>query len=452
MAQHKYAHSVFNPAAALTMVTSLLIAGCGGGSGGGSVAPPAPPPPPPPAPPNPHAAYPTVRIQNAAPTAADFIEDVELGTLLTASVNGQQLTLYTFKNDAAGTSNCQINPDSTGCARTWPPLFAGNASTAQGDFTLVTRSDGLKQWAWRGHPLYFFAGGTEPGAAAPTPPDARSGDTFGQLFADIWFIVRPDPFETVTVNDETVFVGKGAILDFGAQDPDVPAINDPANQFPTARSSARNGFTLYTFDVDPGDDNTNCSATGRCSQFWPPLYADLGSIPPSADYKVITRPNGTFQWSYKGKPLYFFVGDNAPRQTNGLTVPPPPNDILWSLAFHTKPPFAPELSALITNVFQSASGGNCTSCHAGVADGPGGLGLGGTRADVREELLRDPSTNTNYMDKQRAAPQSPDTSLLVHKLEGDAGYGNRMPLGGQPLANDVIAAVRQWIANGARNE
>ena len=449
MINRKHLHSIFNPAAALAVTACLSFTGCNhdgaGPSTGGKQDPPV-------GQQDPHAVYPTVRIQRAAPTATDFIQDVELGTLLTAPVNGQQLTLYTFANDTAGQSNCTINADSTGCAKLWPPLFAASDSAPQGNFTIITRNDGLMQWAWRDHALYFFAGGTAPGAAMLTLADMRTGDTYGQLFADLWFVVRSDPFAMATVNNETVFISSGSILDFGVEDPAVPQINDPVNQFPSARSAARNGFTLYTFDFDPGDDTTVCytdNANNFCSRFWPPLYADLGTIPPSADYKVIKRPNGTLQWSYKGKPLYFFLGDNGPQQTNGTNEQIVTNNF-WSLAFQKEPAFKPELSTIIGNVFQNPNGGNCFGCHA-AAGGPAGLELGGTQNQVFAELQAI-STNGAYTDRQRAVPGSPNTSLIVHKVQGDAGYGNRMPLGGTPLPDNVIEAIRQWIANGARNE
>src|SRR5262250_687320 len=103
MILRKFGYSTSNPAALLTAFACLLFAGCGGDD----------PPQAATAPPDPLALYPTVRTQNAAPSATDFIQDAELGALLTATVGGQQLTLYTFGNDTAGTSNCTINPDST---------------------------------------------------------------------------------------------------------------------------------------------------------------------------------------------------------------------------------------------------------------------------------------------------------------------------------------------------
>lgn len=416
------------------------------------------PPPPPPPPVNIYEAYPTAIVQEAAPSLeTDLIDDVESGTILTAKVEGQQRTLYTFKNDTAGVSTCNINADKTGCAKVWPPLFAGETAVAAGDFTLITRTDGLKQWAWRDFPLYFFAGGTESGATEATPPDESTGDTNGFLFNDIWFVVRPDPFEVITLNDEAVFVGKGAILDYGVDDTQIPATTEPVpvDDFPTARSAIRDGFTLYTFDNDLDDGISKCytnNVDNFCSKVWPPLYADLGTIVPSADYTVITRPNGTLQWSYKGKPLYYYVNDPDKAQTDGTIVFPTTTNgnTKWSLAYEDKAAFTPDLSLLIANVFQNASGGNCSSCH-GATTGAGGLELGGTQAEVLAELLAS-SSNAAYADKVRAVAESPDTSLLVHKLEGDTDYGNQMPLGGTPLAADVIAAVRQWIGNGARDE
>ncbi len=47
------------------------------------------------------------------------------------------------------------------------------------------------------------------------------------------------------------------------------------------------------------------------------------------------------------------------------------------------------------------------------------------------------------------APGKPDESLLLQKLKGTA-EGARMPQGGKPLADDVIAQFETWIREGAR--
>ena len=49
----------------------------------------------------------------------------------------------------------------------------------------------------------------------------------------------------------------------------------------------------------------------------------------------------------------------------------------------------------------------------------------------------------------RVEPSNPDDSYLVQKIEGTAAVGGRMPLGGDALPPDTIAAIRQWITDGA---
>jgi hypothetical protein len=51
---------------------------------------------------------------------------------------------------------------------------------------------------------------------------------------------------------------------------------------------------------------------------------------------------------------------------------------------------------------------------------------------------------------QRVEAGDPDNSYLVQKLEGTAAAGARMPLGGAPLDQATIDAIRQWIADGAQ--
>ena len=51
---------------------------------------------------------------------------------------------------------------------------------------------------------------------------------------------------------------------------------------------------------------------------------------------------------------------------------------------------------------------------------------------------------------QRVAPNDPDNSYLIRKLEGGPNIGGaRMPLGGAPLDQTTIDSIRLWITNGA---
>ncbi len=96
---------------------------------------------------------------------------VESGGMLT-SKDGK--TLYTFTKDAPGKSNCN-----GGCAAAWPAFTVANPALAGGDFSIVSRDDGSKQWAYKGQPLYFYAA------------DAKPGDMAGEGQGGVWFVVKP---------------------------------------------------------------------------------------------------------------------------------------------------------------------------------------------------------------------------------------------------------------------
>ncbi len=67
--------------------------------------------------------------------------------------NSAGMTLYTFDKDATGSGKSVCNGP---CATNWPPLMAAADSKASGDYTIITRDDGGKQWAYKGKPLYLW--------------------------------------------------------------------------------------------------------------------------------------------------------------------------------------------------------------------------------------------------------------------------------------------------------
>lgn len=59
--------------------------------------------------------------------------------------------LYIYDRDETGRSNCN-----DGCASAWPPLIAAENDTARlGDWSVVPRADGRRQWAYKGRPVYL---------------------------------------------------------------------------------------------------------------------------------------------------------------------------------------------------------------------------------------------------------------------------------------------------------
>ena len=84
-------------------------------------------------------------------------------------------TVYTFDKDVAGSGKSACNGP---CAQAWPPVAAQASDTASGDWSIVTRDDGSKQWAYKGAPLYTFS------------KDAKAGDTTGDNFKNVWHVIK----------------------------------------------------------------------------------------------------------------------------------------------------------------------------------------------------------------------------------------------------------------------
>jgi predicted lipoprotein with Yx(FWY)xxD motif len=88
--------------------------------------------------------------------------------------NAAGMTLYTFDRDSAGRSACN-----GGCAASWPPLLADGDDAASGDWSIIARADGTKQWAWKGRPLYAWS------------KDQKPGDKLGDGFLNgAWHVAR----------------------------------------------------------------------------------------------------------------------------------------------------------------------------------------------------------------------------------------------------------------------
>ena len=108
---------------------------------------------------------------STAVIAADTPAKLANGALVAA--NG--MTLYTFDKDAANSGKSQCNGP---CAALWPPLMATATDQPSGAYTVITRDDSARQWAFKGKPLYFYQA------------DQKAGDRAGDNFKDVWHIVK----------------------------------------------------------------------------------------------------------------------------------------------------------------------------------------------------------------------------------------------------------------------
>ncbi|MET0348281.1 MAG: hypothetical protein ABW067_00720 [Rhizobacter sp.] len=92
-----------------------------------------------------------------------------------ALVDAKGMTLYTFDKDTAGSGKSACNGP---CATAWPPAMAGASDQAMGDFGIVTRDDGGRQWSFKGKPVYTYQA------------DKKAGDRTGDNFKDVWHIIK----------------------------------------------------------------------------------------------------------------------------------------------------------------------------------------------------------------------------------------------------------------------
>lgn len=225
------------------------------------------------------------------------------GAVLALQHGTTERTLYLLTYDPSEQATC------TGlCTDIWPPLISSvppAVGTGVGRHLLgrIRLADGSFQVTYAGHPVYLFF--------ADLARGAPSGLTNGEDFFDTqahgaWYTVSPtgtpDPGQA-TVQSESATVG--------GQSAQVLAFKS---------GFTGSVFTLYGFS---SDTSATSACTGSCARFWPPL---LTSEPPQAGTGVaqgmlgaIQRPDGTFQVTYNGHPLYLFVNDQA-GTTNGQGV------------------------------------------------------------------------------------------------------------------------------------
>jgi predicted lipoprotein with Yx(FWY)xxD motif len=184
------------------------------------------------------------------------------------------MTLYVFAGDTT--------PDPAA----WPAFAAPADAKPVGDWSVVTRADGAKQWAYKGKALYRSAKDKAPGDS-----NGRAAEN-GQ-----WQVamLQQSPDELSTPAAVTL----------------KPTNNASGDVFVDYK-----GMTLYTFD---GDELGKSACSGDCTKTWIPLKAAELSKP-IGNWTTVRRDDGSRQWAYKERPLYSFAGDGKPGDVKGLAA------------------------------------------------------------------------------------------------------------------------------------
>ncbi len=89
-------------------------------------------------------------------------------------VDAKGNTLYTYDKDTPGKSDCTLL-----CAAAWPPLMVQKGEKAGAGWTVITRANDAKQWAYKGAPLYTYR------------LDVKAGATTGDGVGGEWHLAKP---------------------------------------------------------------------------------------------------------------------------------------------------------------------------------------------------------------------------------------------------------------------
>lgn len=182
------------------------------------------------------------------------------------------MTLYTYDGDTiANRSSCTGD-----CAREFVPATVPAGAEGQGDWGIVLREDGIRQWSHRGKPLYSYA------------KDRRVGDANGKNLNNEWHVLLVDPTAGRLIPDE-----------IGIQE--VAGANGMA-------LVNRAGMALYAFDGAGAEPDP---------LLWAPVRA-AEIARPAGDFAPADGADGSRQWAWQARKLFSFKGDVEIGDANGM--------------------------------------------------------------------------------------------------------------------------------------
>jgi predicted lipoprotein with Yx(FWY)xxD motif len=216
------------------------------------------------------------------------------GQALVSSLN---LTLYTHDGDKDEKSACVGE-----CTSVWPPYAAGAISNPVGDFSIIARPDGIKQWAYKKQPLYTNIN------------DEQPGDIHGHNVDPRWHValitryyMPPDVVITKNARHGTIMSLKNGQTLY-AQD----IVRFTGGGVPHANRIIARGISVYGRQI-----GVNC--TGACTETHKPFLAPADAVA-GGYWSIVTRPDGARQWAYLDFPLYTYAGDKKPGDVRGHDV------------------------------------------------------------------------------------------------------------------------------------
>jgi predicted lipoprotein with Yx(FWY)xxD motif len=245
-------------------------------------------------------------------------------------------TLLISANDQPGKSSCVGE-----CAKEFVPFAAAAGAKAYGDWSLVSRADGISQWAYQGKPLYRYAKESRLGELVDNVVAEEAKKTKGALSGfrrqkkeeappllppEGWSIARFTPGANVPrppgIEIRPVVVEEGTGVGLVTVD----------------------GMTLYGYTGDPEDAvEAECVDGDTCLTKFVPAVVPVAFRGTVGDFAAIDREaDKSRQWTFRGVPLYTFTGDVKPGDTNGAYG----GDGTWKAVLLSIDPYPENIRAL----------------------------------------------------------------------------------------------------------
>lgn len=193
-------------------------------------------------------------------------------------------------------------------ASQWTAVYApALAARDIGRFSIITRRDGRKQWAYQGKALYTYRGdyarndlnGLLAGAGAQPALVYRH---FMPDEVEIRHLPLRGPLLVTADNGHAIYGQTRYHLQYGGR-------------------QMREGYRHTYLDAKAVGPQ---GCAGECARTWHPLQAPENARS-AGFWEIAARPDGTRQWVFRGAHLYTFTGDQKPGDVFGNNR----HDILW---------------------------------------------------------------------------------------------------------------------------
>ena len=229
------------------------------------------------------------------------VKTTTVGRLLT---NDKNYSVYAYEADRSDASLCDLE-----CTRTWKPVPAPALARATGEWSTLERSPGVRQWVFRGKPLYTYV-------LDQHSWSQEGSDVVG--WNNVYTQMAPPVPDSFTVQDTLA----GEVL------------------------ADAQGMTIYTYSCgDDSADQLSCDHpddtqvyrlamcgggdTEKCLQHWAYAEAGDGAASNSSAWRVVSidpktgrfaaaeQPGAASVWAYRDRPVYTYGGDEQPGDVNG---------------------------------------------------------------------------------------------------------------------------------------